>query len=105
MLARASTTCSLGRRARHPPGVRGRSERRLSDVGIGYPAPPEPNRYLLTPEGVRAAAFYTKVRRRLLGRLSPPTNHPTPTEVRHALGVIDYAVDDYIANARIRPAA
>ena len=63
------------------------------------------NRYLLTPEGVRVAAFYTKVHHRLLGPLLAADQPPAPIELRRALRVIDHAVDDYITHARIRPAA
>jgi hypothetical protein len=63
------------------------------------------NRYLLTPDGVRVAAFYTKVHHRLLGPLLAADHPPTPIELRRALRVIDHAVDDYITHARIRPAA
>jgi len=63
------------------------------------------NRYLLTPEGVRVAAFYTKVHHRLLGPLLAADQPPAPIELRRALRVIDHAVDDYITHARFRPAA
>lgn len=63
------------------------------------------NRYLLTPEGVRVAAFYTKVHHRLLAPLLAADQPPAPIELRRALRVIDHAVDDYITHARIRPAA
>lgn len=63
------------------------------------------NRYLLTPEGVRVAAFYTKVHHRLLEPLLAADQPPAPIELRRALRVIDTAVDDYINHARIRPAA
>ena len=63
------------------------------------------NRYVLTPDGVRVAAFYTKVHRRLLEPLLDADKPPAPVELRRALHVIDDAVDDYITRARIRPAA
>ena len=63
------------------------------------------NRYHLTPEGVRVAAFYTKVHHRLLGPLLAADQPPAPIELRRALRVIDHTVDDYITHARIRPAA
>ena len=63
------------------------------------------NRYLLTPEGVRVAAFYTKLHHRLLEPLLDADKPPAPLQLRRALRVIDHAVDDYITHARIRPAA
>ena len=63
------------------------------------------NRYVLTPEGVRVAAFYTKVHRRLLEPLLEADRPPAPVELRRALRVIDTSVEHYIAHARIRPAA
>ncbi|HEY1279403.1 MAG TPA: hypothetical protein VGF22_06995 [Acidimicrobiales bacterium] len=63
------------------------------------------NRYLLTPEGVRVAAFYTKLHHRLLEPLLDADKPPAPIELRRALRVIDHAIDDYITHARIRPAA
>ena len=63
------------------------------------------HRYVLTPEGVRVAAFYTKVHRRLLEPLLEADKPPAPLELRRALRVIDSAVDDYVSHARIRPAA
>ncbi|HXA58487.1 MAG TPA: hypothetical protein VNW94_04930, partial [Streptosporangiaceae bacterium] len=58
---------------------------------------PNTNTYVLTPEGIRAAIFYTKVHDRLLRPLLADT-HPPP-ELRHALHVIDEHVDDFIADA------
>jgi hypothetical protein len=63
------------------------------------------NRYHLTPEGVRVAAFYTKLQNRLLEPLLAADQPPAPIELRRALRVIDNAVNDYINHARIRPAA
>jgi hypothetical protein len=63
------------------------------------------NRYVLTPQGVRVAAFYTKVHRRLLEPLLDADKPPAPLELRRALRTIDSAVDTYAARARIRPAA
>ncbi len=41
---------------------------------------PHSNTYVLTPEGVRVAIFYTKVHSRLLRPSSPPaTNHLHPS--------------------------
>lgn len=63
------------------------------------------NRYVLTPDGVRVAAFYTKLHTRLLEPLLEADKPPAPIELRRALHVIDNTVDDYITRARIRPAA
>lgn len=66
---------------------------------------PRSNRYVLTPEGLRWAVFYTKLQHRLLGPLLDADKPPAPIELRRALRVIDRSVDSYIARARIRPAA
>jgi hypothetical protein len=63
------------------------------------------NRYVLTPEGIRVAAFYTKLQQRLLEPLLEADKPPAPLAVRQALRVLDTAVDDYISHARIKPAA
>jgi predicted MarR family transcription regulator len=63
------------------------------------------NRYTLTPDGVRVAAFYTKIHRRLLEPLLDADKPPAPIELRRALRVIDTAIDDYINRAHIKPAA
>lgn len=66
---------------------------------------PGSNIYLLTPEGLRVALFYTKVHDRLLGPLLAADRPPAPLPLRHALRVIDQHVGSSIDRARIRPAA
>jgi hypothetical protein len=66
---------------------------------------PHTNTYVLTPEGVRIAVFYTKLRDRLLRPLLVADSPPAPLELRRALATIDRAVDDYVTNARIGRAA
>jgi hypothetical protein len=61
--------------------------------------------YALTPEGQRVAIFYTKVNDRLLRPLLAADQPQAPPGLRHALTAINHHVDDYIAQARIRPAA
>lgn len=63
------------------------------------------NRYVLTPQGVRVAAWYTEIHRRLLEPVLAADKPPAPDELRRALRTIDAAVDDYITRPRIRPAA
>ena len=63
------------------------------------------NRYRLTSEGIRVAVFYTKLHRRLLGPLLDADRPPASIELRRALGTIDRLLGDYIANARLAPAA
>jgi hypothetical protein len=63
------------------------------------------NRYVLTPDGLRVALFYTKVHNRLLEPLLAADQLPAPSELRRALRTIDTAVDGYVTRARIRPAA
>jgi predicted MarR family transcription regulator len=61
--------------------------------------------YALTPDGRRIAIFYTKIYNRLLRPLATADQPQAPPPLRHALATIDRHVDDYIAQARLRPAA
>jgi hypothetical protein len=61
--------------------------------------------YVLTPDGQRLAIFYTKVYNRLLRPLGAADQLQAPPGLRRALAVIDRHVDDYIAKARLKPAA
>jgi hypothetical protein len=61
--------------------------------------------YVLTPDGQRLAIFYTKVYNRLLRPLGAADQPQAPPGLRRALAVIDRHVDDYIAKARLKPAA
>jgi hypothetical protein len=63
------------------------------------------NRYVLTPDGVRVAVFYTKLYNRLLGPLLAADRPPAPPELRQALHLIDRHVNDYAQHARMRIAA
>ena len=62
---------------------------------------PRSNTYVLTPEGLRVAIFFTKLDRRLLHPLLEANAPPAPLEVRRALATIDRTITDYIANARL----
>ena len=66
---------------------------------------PGTNSYALTPEGIRVAVFYTKVRARLLGPLLEGDEPPAPVELRRALGTIEHVLRDYVNNARLGIAA
>jgi hypothetical protein len=55
---------------------------------------PHTDTYILTPEGLRVALFYTKVRQRVRGPLLEAHQPPAPLEVRHALLTLDHAVQD-----------
>jgi predicted MarR family transcription regulator len=66
---------------------------------------PHSHTYVLTPEGQRVAAFYTKVHRRLLAPLLDADRPPAPIELRRALAVLDKTVNDYVTNARLGTAA
>jgi hypothetical protein len=66
---------------------------------------PHSNTYVLTPQGIRLALFYTKVHDRLLTPLLAADQPPAPLPLRRALHVIDENVDSYIDQARIRRAA
>jgi hypothetical protein len=63
------------------------------------------NRYVLTPEGVRVAIFYTKLHNRLLGPLLAADRPPALPELREALHLIDRQVNDYTQRARMGIAA
>jgi len=63
------------------------------------------NRYVLTPDGIKVAVFYTKLHNRLLRPLLAADQPPAPTELRAALRTLDQHVDGYIARARLSTAA
>jgi hypothetical protein len=66
---------------------------------------PHTNTYVTTPEGLRAALFYTKVHDRILGPLLSPDRPPAPQELRRAIATIDHVIEDYVAGARLKRAA
>jgi hypothetical protein len=66
---------------------------------------PRSNTYVLTPEGIRVALFYTKVHDRLLSPLHGADQPPAPLALRRALLVVDQTLDCYIHHARLRSAA
>ena len=67
---------------------------------------PGTNTYTTTPEDIRAAIFYTKLRDRLLGPLLNAGHQPpAPVELRHALATIDHTLTNYIEHARLGTAA
>jgi len=67
---------------------------------------PGTNTYATTPEGIRAAVFYTKLRGQLLGPLlNAGDRPPAPIELRRALTTIDRTVATYVINARLGTAA
>jgi hypothetical protein len=59
------------------------------------------NRYVLTPDGIKVAVFYTKVYNRLLRPLLAADQRQAPAELRAALKTIDQHVASYIARARL----
>ena len=63
------------------------------------------NRYVLTPDGVKMAVFYTKLHNRLLRPLMAADQPQAPPGLRQALRAIDQHVDDYITRARLGKAA
>jgi hypothetical protein len=63
------------------------------------------NRYVLTPDGIKMAVFYTKLHNRLLRPLLAADQPQAPPGLRQALRAIDQHVDDYITRARLRKAA
>jgi hypothetical protein len=63
------------------------------------------NSYVLTPDGVKMAVFYTKLHNRLLRPLLAADQPQAPPGLRQALHAIDQHVDDYITRARLGKAA
>ena len=61
--------------------------------------------YVTSPDGLRVAAFYTKLCARVLAPLLAADRPPAPIEVRRALATLDRAVNDYVTNARLGAAA
>jgi hypothetical protein len=59
------------------------------------------NTYVLTPDGIKVAVFYTKLHDRLLRPLLAADQPPGPLPVRQALRTLDHAIDDYINQARM----
>jgi hypothetical protein len=66
---------------------------------------PHTNTYILTPEGIRVAVFYTKLQNRLLRPLLDADKPPAQIEVRRALRTLESAVNQYVHDARLAPAA
>ncbi|MFZ5851129.1 MAG: hypothetical protein ACOYY2_07035 [Actinomycetota bacterium] len=62
---------------------------------------PHSNTYVLTPDGVRVAVFYTKLHDRLLRPLLAAHAPPAPLDLRQALRTIDRHVANYVQQARI----
>jgi hypothetical protein len=65
---------------------------------------PRSNTYVLTPDGIRVAVFYSKLQNRLLRPLLEADKPPAPTDIRHALNTLERAVNDYVLRARLAPA-
>ena len=63
------------------------------------------NTYVLTPDGIKFAVFYTKLHNRLLRPLMAADQAQAPPELRQALDVISHHVDDYIDRARLGKAS
>jgi predicted MarR family transcription regulator len=64
---------------------------------------PRSNTYVLTPEGIRVAVFYTKLQNRLLRPLLDADKPPANIEIRHALKTLENAVNQYLHGARLAP--
>ena len=63
------------------------------------------NHYVLTPDGLKIAIFYTKLHNRLLRPLLATHQPQAPAELRSALRTIDQHIEDYITRARLGRAA
>jgi hypothetical protein len=62
------------------------------------------NRYVLTPDGIKVAVFYTKLHNRLLRPLLAADQLQAPPELRAALHTIDQHLSSYITHARLSSA-
>ena len=62
---------------------------------------PHSNRYLLTPDGIRVAVFYTKLHNRLLKPPLDADQPPAAPHIRRALATLEHAVTDYAHHARL----
>jgi hypothetical protein len=90
--------------APYTPGQMTYDLRRLRLAGL-IRRIPRTNRYVLTPDGTRAAIFYTKVHNRLLRPLLAADQPQAPAELRGALRTIDQHIESYITRARLGRAA
>ena len=59
------------------------------------------HRYVLTPDGIKVAVFYTKLHNRLLRPLLAADQPQAPPELRAALHAIDQHIGAYITRARL----
>lgn len=66
---------------------------------------PKTHSYTTTPEGIRVAAFYTKVHGRVLRPLFAADHPPALPEVRQALRTLDRAVAERVIASRLGVAA
>jgi predicted MarR family transcription regulator len=66
---------------------------------------PGTHTYTVTPDGIRVAIFYTKLRHRLLGPLLAADTPPASPQIRSALAAIDRAITEYVTTARLGQAA
>jgi hypothetical protein len=66
---------------------------------------PRSNTYILTPDGIRVAVFYTKLQNRLLRPLLDADKAPARPDIRHAIATLEQAVNDYAHAARLQPLA
>jgi hypothetical protein len=62
---------------------------------------PGTHTYITTLQGLRVAAFYTKLGDRVLEPLLAADHPPAPIEVRRALATLDCAVGEYVTNAAL----
>jgi hypothetical protein len=62
---------------------------------------PRSNRYVVTPEGIRVAVFYSKLHNRLLRPLLDADRPPAPLPIRRALATLEQSVADYVTAARL----
>jgi hypothetical protein len=88
----------------YTPGQMTHDLRRLRLAGLIHRIE-HANRYVLTPDGIKFAVFYTRLHNRLLRPLMAADQAPAPPELRQALDVISQHVDDYISRARLGKAA
>jgi hypothetical protein len=90
--------------APYTPGQMTYDLRRLRMTGLIHRIE-RTNRYVLTPDGIKVAVFYTKLHNRLLRPLLAADQPQAPAELRAALRAIDHHIGTYITQARLSQAA
>ena len=101
MISRAASGLT---HAPHTPGQMTYDLRRLRLAGL-IRRIEHTHRYVLTPDGIKVAVFYTKLHNRLLRPLLAADQPQTAPELRTALRTIDQHINSYVTQARCQDEA